>query len=229
MKKFMIEYINIIGYAVVGLVFAYSSFYFLINLYHAKEVARLVTINPTEDVAYISVVEKIEQVRNNIAEFTPSQYTGTIPVHTLLNIQGRIENCAKQFENETFVGLKDKTQLTIYDIEKLRQSYQNEILSTCLVEQFYDLAVSDQTNHYVIPSLQQIAPYMELDIKNLLTSNTYLTADLLNNHIYYFTTDHTYTNLLGKQKLAYSELLSAYNRAADLVMKVSEWFQEEVK
>lgn len=229
MKKFIIEYIRIIGYTIVGLVFAYSSFYLLINLYHSKELARTVNIEVKEDAAYVSVGNKVEQVKNNISSFSSSKYKGSIPVHYLLTIQGRIENCARQFENETFLNLKDKKSLTVYDIEQLRRSYQNDVLSTCLVEQLYDLAVVDQTDRYPIESLKQIAPYMELDIKNLLASYNYITADILNNHIYYFTTDHTYTNLFGRQKLAYSELMASYNRAADLLVKVSEWFQEEVK
>lgn len=228
MKKFILEYLSIIGYTITGLLFAYSAFYLLINLYHEKELDRGAQIIVKEDVAYNSVSTKIQEVKNNINSFSSSNYKGDVPVHILLTIQGRLQNCTTQFENETFKSFEDKTEFSVEDVEKLRQSFQNNILSTCLVEQLYDLAVANQSDRFPINSLKTIAPYVELNIKNLLAANNYLTVDLLNNNVYYFTTEHTHTNLVDKTKLSYAELVSSYNRAADLLLELSKWFKQEV-
>ena len=228
MKNFICEYLRLIGYTVVGLVFAYCSFYLLINLYHQRELANTMTYSAQEDTVYNSVMTKIEDAKNKINQFQSSDYTGAVPVHQLLNIQGRLQICTRQFENDTFLALKDKKELTILDVEELRKSLQNDVLNSCMVEQLYDLAVADETDRFDIPTLRTIAPYLELDIKNLLASNNYLTSDYQSNHIYYFTTSHSRLSFFDKLKLGYAEVIATYNRAADLLVEISNWFEEEV-
>lgn len=228
LKIFLIEYLRLIGYTILGLVFAYSAFYLLINLYHEKELSRSFEYTALEDMNYTSILTKISQVEENISGFNSNKYRGKIPVHQLLNIQGRIQNCTKLFKTEALIGLQENEVITIKDIGNLETSLQNEVLSGCLVEQLFDMAVADETDRYTIPSLNNIAPYMELNIKTLLNTNSYLTTDISNNHIYYFTTEHTNTSLFNKLRLGYSELLSTYNKSADLLLEVSEWFKEEI-
>lgn len=228
MKNFILEYCKIISYTLMGLIFAYSAFYLLINVYHEKELNRSFSYNAQEDVTYHSVLEKLELVRNNVSGFNSGNYKGSISIHHWFSIQGRIQNCAKVLENEAFLSFQDKKEITLRDVGLLRDVVQNEVLNGCLVEQLYDIAVSNQTDRYPIASLKRIAPYMELNIKSLLGSINYISSDLLNNNIYYFTTEHTNTNLLNKAKLGYSELLAIYNRSADLLVQLSEWFNEEV-
>ena len=45
MKKLLLEYTNIIGYTIVGLVFGLSFFLLFINFYHAKELSEVVDIS----------------------------------------------------------------------------------------------------------------------------------------------------------------------------------------
>lgn len=228
MKKFIIEYIKIIGYTVIGIIFAYSSFYLLLNFYHAKELKRSFSYDAKEDSNYMSVLEKMDQVQINLTQFNAANYKGSVPVHYLLNIQGRLENCRKQFSNEAYLNLQNKQEITFQEVGNLRDSFQNNILSTCLVEQLYDMAVTDETDRFPIASLKRIAPYVELNIKELLNSTNYLSTDLLNNSIYHFTTEHTNNNLFNKLKFSYSELLSSYNKSADLLLQLSEWFVMEI-
>lgn len=228
MKNFICEYLRLIGYTVVGLVFAYSSFYLLINFYHQKELSNTFSYSAQDDVSYNSVITKIDEVKNKINQFESSEYSGSLPVHQLLNIQGRLQICTRQFENETFLALKNKKELDILDVEEFRKSLQNDVLNSCMIEQLYDLAVADETNRFDIPSLATVAPYIELNIKNLLANNHYLTSDYQSNHIYYFTTQHSRLSFFDKLKLGYAEVIATYNRAADLLVEISNWFEEEV-
>lgn len=229
MKKFLLEYIKIIAYTVIGLVFAYSAFYLLINFYHYKELRSVVSIDVKEQPQYVEINEKIAQVKQNIGQFESNRYKGNVEVHHLLAIQGRMELCTREFQNETFVNLGKKTQLDVRDVDQFRLSYQNEVLSNCIVEQLYDLSVTGDEAKYQIPSLTRIAPFVRLDIENLLNATNYLRADLLNNSSYYFTTNHTSDTLQNKTRDGYGEVMGAYSRAADLLLNLSEWFKMEVE
>lgn len=229
MKKFLLEYAKIIAYTLMGLIFAYASFYFLINLYHQKELQNTINVEVAKQSQYIGINEKISQVKQNIQQFQSNRYKGPIEVHQLLAIQGRMELCVRQFQNDTFVNLGKKTVLNVQDVNEFQLSYQNEILNNCVVEQLYDLSIRGEGAKYPIPSLQAIAPFVRLDINNLLSSTNYLKTDLLNNSSYYFTTQHTSNTVQNKTSEGYGEVMGAYDRAADLLLNLSEWFLEEVE
>ncbi len=228
MKNLLLEYMKIIGYTVTGLVFAYVSFYLILNLYHSMELSRKISINLDEDSTYSNVINKIDKVTENISNFNSGDYHGNIPVGDLLTLKGKLEICTRQFKNDTFIQLKDKSELGIKDIYSFATSFQGFVLNGCLIQQFYDLSVEKEDGSLPIESIRNFAPFLKTDIELMIASSENTISNINYNNIYYFTTDHTNDTLFNKSAHNFYKTLTYYDKAADMALELSNWFQNEV-
>ncbi len=227
MKNILLEYIKIIGYTVVGLVFAYSAFYFILNFHHAKELSRTVSINVKENDMYNKIANNIAEVKGNIAGFNSGKYHGNVPLGFLLTMSGKLEICTRQFENETFMQLQDRTEFGAQDIYQFATSFQSSILNGCLIQQFYDLS-SSTGNEIPDASVRSFAPFLKTNIESMIDSSSYIISSYHYNNIYYFTTDLTNNTLYNRSSQAFYKTLSLYDKSSDLLLELSNWFKNEV-
>lgn len=226
--EFFKQYLKIINYALMGLVFAFASFYLLSNAYHYLEIRKdFVTDFNTQPLVQ-DVQKKMTNVNNNIASFNASTYTGGLSVSQMQVIYYNLKACTQNFDNETIQSMKTKDKITIIDVYQLRESYENDILSNCIVNNLYWTTTIKEDSfgsQYLLDNKDMIQLY----VNSLLDETSYLKKDLLNNSSYFYNTSIASSSIKDNTKDGFYEVMGAYSKAASFVEFVSEWFKNEAE
>ena len=222
--EFIKQYLKILSNVCTGLVFAFASFYLLANLYHFFELKKDFYTDFNSELIVTDIDETMRKVNDNISVTNTSQ---TIPVNDMNLIKQNLANCITSFHNPTIEELRNKNKITIVDVYKLRESYENDILNKCVVNNLYWLLTPDPSyGEYLTNNTEITKLYMD----TLLTSSTaYLKKDLLNNSSYYYNTSIASISILDNTRDGFYEVMDAYNRVAKLVLYVSDWYKKEAE
>ena len=225
--NFLKQYINFINYALMGLAFGFASFYLLANAYHYLEIRKDFVDDFDSQPLITNIQEKINRVRTNISSFNANTYNGKVPTSKMIVISSNLNTCVNSFNNDTMQSMRGKQKLSIIDVYNLRESYENDILSDCIVNSLYwttSLTDDNFNSKYLINNSNM----MKLYVNTLLNSTSYLKKDLINNSSYFFNTSIASASIKNNTKDGFYEVIDAYNKAADFVEFVSNWFNNEV-
>ena len=226
--EFFKQYLKIINYTLIGLVFAFTSFYLLANEYHYLELRKDYHVEFNSQPLVTSFENKIKTVNDNISKFNANTYQGSIPVNKMQVFYHNLKTCSDKFSNETIQNMKDKDKITIIDVYKLRESYENDILNGCIVNNLYWLTTINSdtfNNRYLLDNKDMIQLY----INSLLDETSYLKKDLINNSSYFFNTSIASSSIKDNTRDGFYEVIGAYNKAASFVEYVSNWYKDEVE
>lgn len=226
--EFIKQYIKIINYALIGLIFGFACFYILSNGYHYLEIRKDYYFNYENQVLIQDIETKLNNINNNISSFNVNKYKGNIPNTRMSHINQNLKSCINSFNNETYTNIKTKTKITIIDVYNLRESYEDDILSDCIVTNLYWITTINEQNfnsEYLVNNKDMIKLY----VNYLLNETSYLKKDLLNNSSYYFNTDIAASSVKDNTKDGFYEVMGAYNNALSFVEFVSNWFKNEVE
>ena len=226
MKKIILEYINIFAYAVVGIVFGFSFFLLFVNFYHYKEINQVINVGSEALDNKQKTEEKLTQIKNTVNTYQQNAYNGKNNIYDMNGIQIKLNNCVNVFESEEYQNLANKENVEIKDVYKLGKFYQNTVLNDCVVLQLSSLI--DENNSYSIQSLQQIRPFLKNDINQLLSSNDYIISNLENADSYYFSNDISKSSIFFLAKDSYNAINTNYQNTLDLLVTISEWYNNEV-
>lgn len=228
MKKFLIEYCNIIAFSITGIIFGFSFFLLFLNFYHYKDVNNTYLKQDSDLKFNKSLKEKVSKISDNINSFDPNKYNGNLDIYSLSSIKSRLNICVSKIDNDDFNKILNKKKINIKDIYDMQQFYQINIANECLVKQLYELATMDDSK-FQIGNLKIIAPFMEDNINNLIKSTDYLQKVVKNNSSYYFSSNSNKIDLYDQTKDSYYALLNNYNEAIDFIYDVSLWYSEVIK
>lgn len=227
--EYIKSYFRAIAYMVMAIVFAFSSFYLFINIFHTLELSKKVDINVNDSVVIKDYYQKIENIDNNIKNFNPNSYHGTeVPATKMIVIQGNLKQCSSILKNTYLESLKDKKSIDIKDVYELRNSYENSILSECIINNLYwtsSLSENGINSSKLLANQELINFY----ISTLKNNTSYLKKDLLNNSSYYFNTSTASSGVKDNVRDGFYETLSAYKNAVNYVEYISKWFNTEVR
>ena len=220
------QYMKILGNAFIGLAFGFSFFYLFLNIYHYREIRREVYVNFNTDSSIQQLDTILKNANDNIQKFNLSQeYHGRLEYGKAALWKTRLDVCVNSFHNKTFQELRNKNVLTIKDVYKFRESFENDVLNGCIVTHLYTLTneFGDQ-DAFVNENKVLLQNYMD----DLLQDTSYLKKDMNNNNSYYFTTD--VTSLLGKNNTrdGFYEVVSSYIRSAKFLESISLWYANGV-
>ena len=224
---FIKQYLKILSNVCTGLVFAFASFYLLANLYHFFELKKDYYTDFNNELIVANIDETMRMIKNNTEKFNSTNYKGKVPTNTMILIGNNLNNCVSSFNNYTVQEMRNKNKITIVDVYKLRESYENDILNQCVVNNLHWLTTVDSSyGTYLLNNKEITKLYMD----TLLTSSTaYLKKDLLNNSSYYYNTSIASISVLDNTRDGFFEVMDAYNRVAKLVLYVSEWYKTEAE
>lgn len=226
--EFIKQYLKIINYSLLGLAFAFSSFYILSNAYHYLEVRRDYVTDFSTQALVVDMDETLARINNNISGFSSNRYRGSISNTQMMTIYNNLKGCVSSFNNETIQGMRGKNRITVVDVYNLRESYENKILSNCIVTNLYWTTTVEEDN-FNSSYLVNNNDMMKMYVNSLLDNTSYLKKDLLNNSSYYFNTAIASASIKANTKDGFYEVMNAYNDALDYVEFVSEWFKNEVE
>ncbi len=225
--NFLKQYLRIINYALIGLVFAFASFYLLSNMYHYLEIRKdFVTTFAKEDLV-LKYEEKLQSIQTNISDFDVNTYQGNVPASQMTIIAHQLNSCVASFRNETFQSMMDKNRITIIDVYNLREAYANDILGDCIVNNLFWTSAVDQ-HQLENTILAQEKDLIQLYYNNLFSETSYLKQDLLNNSSYYYNTAIASSSMKSNTRDGFYEVMGSYNKAVNFVEYISKWFHQEI-
>lgn len=225
---FLKQYLKIISYVCTGLVFVFASFYILANLYHYYELRKDYLASYNNDELTMIIDSNLAKIESNSNIYNPAAYHGKISNSNMLMIKQNLSNCVNAFNNETVNELRSKNKITIIDVYKLRESYENDVLNKCIVNNLSWLTTVDDSfgSKYLVNNKEITSLYID----SLLTAYTsYLKKDLLNNSSYYYNTSIASSSIKDNTRDGFYEVMDAYNRASKFVLYVSNWYKLEAE
>ena len=227
MKKLFIEYFNLIGFSITGIVFGFTFFILFLNFYHYIDVNTTYVKQDSDFKINNEIKEKINKVNENIESFDVNKYNGPENIYSLASIKSRINTCLTKINTSEFDNILLKKEIGIKDVYDMQQFYQINISNECLVKQLYELTYVD--SKIQISNLDQVAPFMQDDIENLIKSTDYLQKIIKNNSSYSFSSSTSKIDLYETTKDSYYDLLNKYKASIDYIYDVSLWFKEVSK
>lgn len=226
MKKVLLEYANMFGYAITGLVFGLSFFLLFINFYHMQELSYTADVSSLNDTNKVSVESKIETIKNNISVYEQSTYRGNLNIYALNTAKLKLESCVEAFERNEMMKYFDLDQIGITDAYNFTIDFKNNILNDCLVMQIKSMFSSDVVS--LLPNFNLIKPYVDSNLNILLSSVDYVEGNIENSDHYYFTTDNNKNNFFDLVNDSYSDTMKSYQNSLDLVVEISNWYRSVV-
>jgi len=216
------EYFKILAYSLLGLVFAFASFYLLANLYHYLEIRKDFVTDFSKQSIIVNIEDSLDKIKNNVNKFNPNTYNGSVSVTKMTNIKNNILSCVDNIDNEEYKKLKASNRINILDVYNLRESYENNVYNNCIVSNLYwmtneapsGLKITEELNRYYFESLK--------------SATSYLKKDLINNSSYFYNTSVASASIKDNTKDGYYDVIDAYSKATNYVLYVSEWFRMEV-
>ena len=225
---FLKQYLKIISYVCTGLVFVFASFYILANLYHYYELRKDYLSSFNNNELTMIVDSNLANVEANINMYNPETYNGKVSKNNMFMVKQNLSNCINAFNNDTVKELRSKNKITIIDVYKLRESYENDILNKCIVSNLSWLTTVDESygSKYLVDNKDITTLYID----SLLTVYTsYLKKDLLNNSSYFYNTSIASQSVKDNTRDGFYEVMDAYNRASKFVLYVSNWYKLEAE
>ncbi len=223
MKKVLLEYANIIGNTVTGLVFGLAFFLLFINFYHAKELAEGADISAFTATNQQNASTKIATIKENSNSYHQNSYGGKESIYDMNAVQLKLNSCVTIFESEEAQKFVNKTQISLKDAYDFNNFYQNTILNDCLIMQMSALTADDGT--ITIGALSQIKPFIRLTVEQLLSSPSYISNNIKNADSYYYTSDTNRTTIFDLTKDSYFYTMSNYQNTLDLLVEISNWYK----
>lgn len=227
-RNFFNQYCKIIAYSLCGLVFAFASFFLIINLYHHLEISKKVTISFTTDAAMVKYQNSLDNINMYLTGFDINKYQGSLSSFQAMAADQKLRKCYELLNNDVMKEFINKAEISIIDIYELRESFENDLMGTCVLGEliWFTQADSNNINNVYLKDNQKL---LELYINGLKSETNYLKKDLLNNSSYFFNTQLVSDTLRHNVKDGYYELMASYNKVSGLVELLSEWFYNETK
>ena len=223
--EFFKQYLKIISYSLLGLVFAFASFYLLANLYHYLEIRKDFSYDKNNPPIVTDIDASLATIQDNINKFNPNTYNGSIPTNKMQSIKQNIESCLISINNDEYKHIKTVNKLSILDVYKLREAYENEVYNKCIVTNLNWLTELKDVNSTYLNNNKDLTQYYFDTLKSL---TSYLKKDLINNSSYYYNTSIVSTSIKDNTKDGYYDVMDAYTKATNFVLYLSNWYRMEV-
>ncbi len=226
MKKILLDYINIIGYAFTGLIFGLTFFLLFINFYHFEELKYETDMTSFNATTKADIESKLQTIKNNISVYDQSTYTGNNNIYGLNNVKIKLESCVEAIESEEMMNYFNDNEISILDTYNLLRTYNNKILNNCLVMQVK--AMFNSAAVATLPNYNIIKPYVDLNADMLITSLSYVENNLENSDHFYYTTSNNKNNFFNIVDDSYYEIIGNYQDTLDLLVLISDWYRTVV-
>ncbi len=221
MKKFLIEYIKVIGYVVTGLVFSIAIFVLLVNFYHYKDVNEVYYRGDNAVSAYEKNKGNLEEIKANSNSFDANKFKNNPNSFRLMSIKSNLDMCISKFEETDANKYFAKKNITIKDDYELLSKYQADIVNDCIVMDIYSISLPGT-------SYDSIKPFVDQNSRMLVNDLDFVKRSIQNNSSYQFSTNYDKTNIFDLTRDSYTKIVSSYDSSVNLVLEVSRWFKSYV-
>ncbi len=217
MKKFISEYLKIIAYTSLGLVFMITSFYLLINYYHSAELKNHIYIS-SNDINYKEYQTKLIEISNNLNIYKAKKldnpiydkmYNKLLTCNTVLKEEGTL----RTFETDKYHPSND--------VYQLGTTFQSNALNIC-----YALHLSYLNKEDAPKEFKKFAPFIQNTV-NILSNQTQFALDeIKGNSSYFYSTNITSSTIRNPLESDYQIISSSYNEFASVILELSKIINE---
>ena len=171
-RKFFNQYCKISAYSLCGLVFAFASFFLIINLYHHLEISKKVTISFTTDAAMVKYQNSLDNINMYLTGFDINKYQGSLSSFQAMAADQKLRKCYELLNNDVMKEFINKAEISIIDIYELRESFENDLMGTCVLGEliWFTQADSNNINNVYLKDNQKL---LELYINGLKSETNY--------------------------------------------------------
>ena len=223
MRIFINEYIKVLAYTFMGLLFAYSSFFLILNIYHYQEVRKSYSLDVADSENYKSIVANLKLIEKNL-DVEVANYTGDSDGFAMATLQKNLYGCITDINNNSFKEMKAKKDINVKDTEALKNIVVNSVINSCLIEKLY-YTTYDTKN---IKFLSNDAILLKTNIDTINSEVDYINKAIMNNSSLSFNTTNSLNNVYNSVGDNYNNLLNLYKRSTDILLTVSSKFNKEV-
>ncbi|MBR3660989.1 MAG: hypothetical protein IKN63_03690 [Bacilli bacterium] len=234
MKKFIKDYLKIIAYSIIGLVFVLASFYLIMNYNHNEELTKNIFISNNES-NYIAHQELLTNINNNLNIFKNKKNK----TNSDKQIADRLERCYNVLNSDSsFSKIELNKEYTAYDIYKIGADLQNNIINECWNTNFSFLVANNNTNRQdstdkslnsteIPKKIKIVLPILNKYVSTINDNVTDSLKEIQNNSSYFYTTNiasATIRNYLGSD---YSTIVKSYNDFTSIILYLTEIINED--
>ncbi len=214
MKKFIKDYIKIIGMSLIGLVFILASFYLIMNYNHSEELKKTIYIG-ANDIYYQKHKDILSKISNNLIIFRNSKNNNT----AYGMMYNSLSNCYNILQSEgTYSKVTPNNFYTSLEIYNLGNKFQDKIMNSCYVLNLSYLKTDDNPSEF-----KKIGPFVTSYIESINRNVEDSIAEIENNSSYFFSSNiasATVRNYLGS---SYKTIASSYNDFAEVILYLSDY------
>lgn len=222
-KEFLLEYLRIITNTILGLIFAFASFYLILNYYHYTEVRR--TFNKgNDDTSYSLLVKKTNELESIISKYNYNNYKGNYSRKTIDKLNTNIKNCISNIKSSSLYQLTGNRHINVKDIYVISNNFEKTIINDCLVLELNWLI--DENNKEVENGyLKNIRPYAKSIIISTSRNMTSIKNQILNNSSYYFNTNTASATIWDINRNGYQTLIDSSVDILDLLSTLANYIE----
>lgn len=226
MKRLLVEYCNIIGYTLTGLVFGIAFFLLFLNFYHYREVNDVYVKQESDFEINDDLKNKLSLINSNISSVDLNTYSGSMDKNSLSIIQTKLDNCISEIDTDQLSTILSKSKINIKDVYEMQQFYNTNISNNCMIKQIYPMITEDSPINPLL--LDEVKPFLEDNINQLEISTDYLQKVIKNNTSYYFVSDSTKSDVYHQIKDSYYSVFNSYTNAIDFIYDISIWYKKKI-
>lgn len=216
-KKDNIDGFYIVSYIIITIVLGFAFFLFFINLYHMNEVNTKYIKSDEELVVSQDIKKEISIIESKLNDVDLDLYVDKDNYELLSDTATRLNSCVNILKDEKLYNSMDKKEMSMLDIYKFQEDYENIIVNECLVKQLY--GISNFNNKEDVMN-----KFIKSNVDTLLTDVSYVKNNLLNNSSYYFTTNSAKINVFDLNKESYYQIISSYRKSVNFVDMITDWY-----
>lgn len=216
-KKDNIDGFYIVSYIIITIVLGFAFFLFFINLYHMNEVNTKFIKSDEELVVSQDIKKEISIIESKLNDVDLDLYVDKDNYELLSDTATRLNSCVNILKDEKLYNSMDKKEMSMLDIYKFQEDYENIIVNECLVKQLY--GISNFNNKEDVMN-----KFIKSNVDTILTDVSYVKNNLLNNSSYYFTTNSAKINVFDLNKESYYQIISSYRKSVNFVDMITDWY-----
>lgn len=220
------QYFKFIGYALIGITFGFAFFYLFLNVNHYLEVRRSFSFDGTTDTSVVKINNNLEKIKANINTPIPSEYVNGLNINDITSVKNRFNVCINVFESEEFSKFMSDDVIDIRDVYYFREFFENEVSSSCLVNQFIPLTTDNAALNKILGTKNK--DLYTLVLNDLINSTEYVKNDILNNSNYYFSTKISLVTGKDLTRDSFYQVLSSYEKTTSFLLDLSNRYKEAV-
>jgi len=226
MMDILRQYFNFIGYALIGVAFGFAFFYLFLNVNHYFEVRRSFSFDGATDNTVIKIKDNLEKIKSNINTPITSEYVNGLNINDITSVKNRFNVCINVLESEELNKVVNDEIIDIKDVYNFRELYENELSSSCLVNQFIPLTTGNGPLSKMLGTKDK--ELYSLILNDLINSTEYVKNDLLNNSSYYFSTEISLVTGKDLTRDSFYQVLSSYEKSTSFLLDLSNRYKEAV-